>query len=154
MKRLYKVVLFFAVLHLVVIMISLLNIFPSTLYSDAEINTLRENVGTDPLSIFSYLFAPDTNIWGSNTISVSAIITAFAVGGTAIAVLTKSWTPAIITLLGLSFLPMLLRSRTFFDKMFTTWDSASLTYMAIIFGVVLILFVVFTILEVPSHGDI
>lgn len=155
MKAIYKLVLFFAILQVVAPMVTVMNIFPTTLYSDIELGSMDDpNSLPTAEELFSMLFAPDDTIFGLPTISLYVVMIAFTTLGTGIAIVTKSWVPVVITLLGWSVVPMINTSRTFFEKILYTWNAPSLIYLALIFGLGIIILLVITAIETATHGDV
>lgn len=153
MKGMYKVILFFAMFYMSVIVVNSLGVFPNTFYSDAEVADLRGQNG--PMGIISYLFAlPDIPGVSAlfSTFTFAMLTTLFLVIGAAIARATQSWTPVLVVIITSSFVPMLSKSWGFFRKLFTNWDVESMTYLALALGVGLFIIVVITIMETPSHG--
>ena len=152
MKALYKIILFFAFFQLVVIMINFLGVFPYTFYSDADFQGIIER-GNDPLAIMGYLFVPSDVLFDEFlTFSFAMLLGAFTIGGLLFAWATHSWTPVVVTLMVVTFIPMITKSTAFLNKIFISWDVSSLTYLAITLFLGVFLIAVFTILETPTHG--
>lgn len=150
MKKLYKILLFLAMFQLVIIMVGLLQVFPYTFYSDVEMQDLQD-IGTDPLAIMAYLFTPsDTSSFAQFTFA--ALLAVFTTVGIITAWATHSWTPVIITVIVVSFVPMVTNSFKFFNKLFTNWDVSAMVYLGICIMLGVFLITVFTILETPTHG--
>jgi len=151
MKLIYKAIIFFAVFHIVVLMINSLNVFPAeaTLYSDAD---TAEYDFDDPADLVAYIFPAI----GGKDITFSILVAGFttlgAFLGIGLSVVTHSLAPIAIYLLGATMIPMMLNSWGFFNKLLYNWDSEQLVYLAIALGVGLIIISLITIIEMATHG--
>ena len=151
MKDFYKIVLFLAMFQMAALMIAGIDVFPegTTLYSDlSDLQTYADS----PVDMLSYIFLPDTlgpyRLPGG-AFTLTAII-GFIIGGGALAsIATHSYAPAILAILGVSFVPMVTKSLTFFRRLFQ-FDGVAVVYTAIALGVLLLF--VYMILETPNHG--
>lgn len=152
MKAIYKIILFFAIFQLVVVLVNIIDVFPTTLYTDSETEDLRGAKG--PLGVLNYLFSvPEIpGLGGYTTFTFGMIAFLFLVVGAAIARATHSWTPVIVVMICTTFVPMLTNSYNFFNKMFTNWNNLTLVYLGLIFGVGIVIIVLITIAETPTHG--
>ena len=151
MKNMYKIILFLAIFQITVVMVESLEVFPNSFFKENEIETL-DIKDTDDMpqaaeTIFSNMFIPSQSFFGKMRYGVAILV------GTAISFLTKQ-NPAVIVVavLGYSFFNMITNSFGFFSNLFRTWDSPSLIYLGICFGVGLVIIVVITILEQLTHG--
>lgn len=156
MKLLYKIILFFAFFQMMVLIINSLGVFPHTLYDDMETSKYDFD---SPEEIFGYLFLPNGEVLGisydePSGWTVAAIVLIFVGIGSAFAWATHSWTPVIITLLGISFFPMLINSLGFFNKILFERQVVALEYMALLIGLGIVLIIIFSIIETPTHGDV
>ena len=102
--------------------------------------------------VFSNLFAPADNVWGFNSMQIGALMVIIMGGGTIIALLSKTYVIIPMMVLGFSFFNMITKSYGFFNKLFTNWNSTELVYLSLCFGVGLVIIVIITIIEMPSHG--
>ena len=155
MKDFYKMIIFLAMFQMTTLVIAGINVFPegTTLYSDLDLNTLS-SYASDPISILSYLFLPSGGV-GTFTLTdftLSALIILIVLGGSAVAIATHSYVPAVLAILGISFIPMVMRSLSFFERLFTQWDSVAITYLFIMIGLGVLMMFVFMIIETPTHG--
>jgi len=153
MKALYKIIIFFAVFQLTVIIVNLLGIFPYTLYSDIETQELQGI--RNPIDYLPYFFSlPDFAGLGSffTNFTFAMLVFIFAGIGAVYARATHNWSPVIVIIIASSFVPMITRSSKFFNKLFYTWDVPALTYLAVTLGVAIILIAIITIVETPTHG--
>jgi len=158
MKSMYKILLFVGFFQLVVIMINVLNVFPYTLYGDVQTNELASM--NSPLDVLAYFFEPpelpsllgiELGRVGTN-FTFGLMVTLFVVMGALISARTHSWTPIVVILISTSFVPMILKSITFFNEIIYNWDVNALAYLGLILGFGIIMMIVFTIMETPTHG--
>jgi len=161
MKSIYKVMMFFLIFYMTVVIIDVSEVFPndSTFYSDADIQSLKD--ADSPTDAFVWIFTPNSfsyEIGGTtyNEVTIWLVLAVFGLVGTAAALFTKSFLPAVFTLYGLIFIPMFTKSYGFFNKLFQigrTDDSLStLVYLAITFGLALMGLILITMMEMPAHG--
>lgn len=158
MKTLYKIVMFFLIFPFVVLAINSLGVFDNTFYSDAEFSELQSQ--DNAVSAFGYLFTPeggyeiDLGFYKTtvNELDIGIIVSIFVVGGAAIGVFTHSWTPVVVLMIGVFMWSLIGKSQSFFNKLFFSWDVQALTYIGIMFGVVIVAFVFITIVEAPAQG--
>jgi len=155
MKTAYIAIIFLVVFQMSILLVNAMDIFPTdgTFYSDIEQQELR-NAGNDPLKIFEKLFIPaDVNIAGfSLGAGIWAVVFLIATVGTGAAIFTHSFVPAVLAVQAILFIPLVTRSMTFFNKLFRTWDHASLTYLSLIMIVGFLVIIFITIIETPTHG--
>lgn len=157
MKLLYKIMLVFIMFELTIVFVNLFNVFPYTLYSDADTNAITKF--TDPLDIFGYFFSIPALTIGNitltsaqTTFTFALFIILFGIAGAGIAKLSGNWTPIVAVVIASMFVPMLMKSRTLFGKLFIEWDNAALVYMLIILFVGIAYIAMITIVETPTHG--
>ena len=153
MKSIYKIILFVAMFQLVVVMVNVLSVFPYTFYSDVETQELQEL--SSPTDVIIYFFdMPDIPGLSSveSDFTFGMFVTIFLVVGAVIARATQSWTPIIVVILATSFVPMLTKSLKFFNKIIYNWDVSALMYLGLILGFGILMMVIFTIVETPTHG--
>lgn len=153
MKKLYKIVLFFAIIHLTALIVAVMGIFPpgSTLYSDIELEDLE---GKNPSEVLAYLFLP-TEEGPLQSLTFKALYALFVTGTIALGIISRgSGSVASLSLVVviLTFVPMLLKSTEFINKLFTNWNVTSLTYLGLTLIVGILFIVVITIVEMPTHG--
>lgn len=161
MKGLYKIIIFFATFQIMTLIVSLIGVFPYSFYSDIDVEEMatKEN----PADMLSYLFVPGTgytiNVFGRDigisldSVSISAIISIVVIAGALASVVTRSFIPVVVALFGILFVPMITRSRDFFNHLFTHWNSPALFYLGICLGVGILILVIIHIIETPTHGD-
>jgi len=159
MKTLYKIVLFFAIFQVVVLMVNSLGVFPNTLYSDVDTTDLFNDDGSiTAQGIVAFLFPQITTSEGSEDFTFSLVAAGFTSIGMIIAIgisaATRSLAPIVIGFISLSIVPMVLTSWSFFRKMFYNWDTSAMVYLSIAIGVGILILAVITILETPTHGDV
>ena len=150
MKLLYKLIFFFMILHMTILMINSLGVFPNTLYSDAE---TREYDFSDPNDILLYLFpAMD----GTDNIMFSILTGGFVTLASLVALLvslkTGNFGVVIVTLIGASFVPMILSSLNLFKKILYVGDSQAMIYLAACFSICIVFLIVIYMLETVTHG--
>jgi hypothetical protein len=151
MKALYKMILFFAIFQVTVLMVNSMNIFPSesTFYNDMD--TDEYDLSTAE-GIVKFLF-PAIN---GEDLTVSLLVGGFTtlgvLFGLAVSIATKSLAPLVISILGASMIPMVMNSWKIFNKIFYEFDSAALQYLGLCLGVGIIVIAIITILEMPTHG--
>lgn len=150
MKLLYKVIFFFIILHVTILMINSLNIFPNALYSDED---TREFDFSNPNDILLFLFpAMD----GEDNILFSILTGSFLGLAGILAIIasvkTGNFGIIIVVLIGSSFVPMILNSMDLFKKIVYVGDSEALVYLAACFSICVIFLVVITMLETITHG--
>lgn len=152
MKPLYVIVLFFIVFQMSVLMVASLNIFDNTLYSDFDMEELDEH--DTPQGMLTYLFLPEGTAasWIGGDFTIPALVAIFLGVGTAFSVITQSFTPISIVIVGLVFTPMITKSLGFFNQLFSIGGSQALLYMGVLVGVSVLVIVVITIIEMPTQG--
>jgi len=152
MKTLYKILLFFAIFQMMAIVTAALNIFPkgSTLYSDIDLETLASK--DNPVDVLSYMFVPNSNAY-FNKFTIGAIVVSIVTVGGAVAFFTGTFTPVVITIIGLALIPMLVRSQSFFSRLFSIGNSQALIYLGLCLGVGFIIIAAITLIELPAQGD-
>ena len=157
MKKIYKIMFMLAFLQGVIIMVNALGVFPETFYSDSEIQGIQD-VNDLPTAEewFILMFAPDVVIFNEPIVDVMAIIAVFLTAGTLVGIAMRgSFLPVVIAFQGYLVFTMLTNSKSFFDKLLTNWGTPSLMYLALLFGLGIIMLFVVTLLETASHsGDI
>lgn len=166
MKIFYKMVIFFAMFQMAALVIAGASVFPpgTTLYSDFDLETLEENANNH-MDIIGYIFLPNnTKIgtfdvggfsFGGSTLdnfTLMGLITLIIIAGSAISIATHSYVPAVLAILGISFVPMISNSLTFFNKLFTQWDTSVMVYMGVMIGLGVMMLFVVMITETPTHG--
>ncbi|MBE3095351.1 MAG: hypothetical protein IMZ52_10005 [Actinobacteria bacterium] len=154
MKTLYNILLFFAIFQMTAITVGVLGIFPagSTLYSDIDYNELAGY--TSPADILAYFFIPTGVILNlGTTFSIVALVSAIGIGGGLVSIVTKDVTPVLIAIVGLCLIPMLVKSQSFFSKLFSIGNSQALIYLGLTLGVGFIIIAAITLIELPAHGD-
>ena len=157
MKNLYKIVLFLAIFQITVVMVESLDVFPNTFFATSDVDELDIEQADDmpeaAETIFSNMFLPSQSFFGTARYGVAALVGVFLTVGTAVSFLTKQ-NPAVIVVavLGYSFFNMISNGFDFFSNLFMNWDSPSLIYLGIAFGVGLVIIVIITILESLTHG--
>lgn len=150
MKALYKVIIFFSIFHITVLMINSFGLFPGeTLYSDATMSPYDID---SPAGFVAYIF-PAIN---GEDVVFSLIVAGFtSLGvllGLGVSIATHSLAPITISIIGATMIPMMLTSWNFFSKLLYHWDSDQLGYLALALGVGLIVIAMITILEMATHG--
>jgi len=165
MKTLYYVILYLAMFQMAALVISGLGVFPtdSSLFSDFDMQEFSDI--EDPEDMLSYIFFPNGLSFGGinvgdyqiatismTTVTIIGIITVFVGVGAAFARLTQSYAPVVLAVIGILFYPMITHSFGFFRKMFTHWDVASMSYLAVSIGLGILILFVFLIVETPTHG--
>lgn len=159
MKLMYKIILFFVIFYIVVIMINLLNIFPqeAQFYSDSnELKQLKESDGSprDAATILGLLFVPSVNAYGLDGIAVS-VITGFIIGGAIVSgiIIDNAAIPSII-IVGFLFFNMISTSYSFFQNLFegNSWTTNSLQFLAICIMIAAIMVTLFTLVEMQTQG--
>lgn len=158
MKLLYKIMLVFIMFELTIVLVNLFNVFPYTLYSDEDIGAISSL--SDPLEVFGYFFSIPALTIGSvtltsaqTTFTFGLFMAIFGIAGAGIARISGNWTPIIAVVIATMFVPMLMKSRTLFGKLFVEWDNAALAYMVIILFVGIAYIAMITIVETPTHGQ-
>jgi len=164
MKTIYKLMIFLAIFQLMPLVLNSLNIFPYTFYGADEVGSTvgdayivnQDSYYMDAQSIFGTLFLPDANpyISGAANTLFSAILIALLGVGTAISIFTKNFVIIPLAFQGYMVAVMLSRSMSFFGKMFYSWDSKAVGYIALIIGVCIIILIVITWMETVTHGDV
>lgn len=157
MKKIYKIMIFLVLFQFSVVIVNALEVFPSenTFYSDAETRSIRElDSPTDALSYFFELPGIPGLSALQTTFTFGMLVILFLSIGAAIARATHSWSPVIVVIIATSFVPMLMKSLGFFNKMLYNWNNQALMYLGLTLGVGIIILVVITILETPTHGDV
>ena len=153
MKLLYKIIILAVSFHFMVLIVNSLGAFPITLYSDADVEDIAGI--SSPADALGYFFSLPENLpipEEITTFTIGFVVICFITIGAAIAIFTHSWAPVVITIIGTSFIPMLIKSWSFFQKVFTNWDTPSLMYLGILIGFLVLLIGLFTIMETPTHG--
>lgn len=153
MKALYKIILFFTVFQFAIVIINVLGVFPYTLYSDVEMSNVSSI--DSPEDFIRFIFPlPDVPLLSAfeTYFTFGMLVTIFLGVGAAVSKATHSWTPIVVTIIATSFVPMILNSYNFFEKLFVNWDSQALMYTGLLLGICIILIALFTIVETPTHG--
>lgn len=162
MKSFYKLVIFLGVFQFAVIIINLTGVFPAgaVLYSDIDTEVIRN--ASSPTAVIIELFdigeipliSPAMRLTGiSSELTFPVLVMLFITFGAIIAKATHSLTPMVIAIIGVSFVPMVTNSLTFFNRLFLNWDSMSMLYLTIALGFGILMVAIVTILETPTHGD-
>lgn len=150
MKLLYKLIFFFMILHVTILMINSLGVFPKTLYSDAETKLYDFS---DPNDILLYLFPA---VDGTDNILFSILAGGFLGLAGILAMIaslkTGNFGIVIVTLIGASFVPMILKSMDLLNKILYIGDSEAMIYLAACFSIGVIFLIVITMLETITHG--
>jgi len=150
MKLLYKLIFFFMILHITILMINSLGVFPNTLYSDEE---TREYDFNDPNDILLYLFpAMDGTDNILFSILTGGFVTLASLAALLVSLKTGNFGVVIVTLIGASFVPMILSSLNLFKKILYVGDSQAMIYLAACFSICIIFLIVITMLETITHG--
>lgn len=160
MKTLYKLIYWFIIFQMVILLINFLNVFPPeyTFYSDLEMDALRENVTDgDILGIISWMFVPPTEYLPANLASyeftIPLIVLMFVGVGTAFAWVTQSFVPVVVIIIGVSFYSMFIKSISFFKTILQGADNQALWALGMILMIGVILALIFTLVETPTHGE-
>ena len=157
MKTIYKIMFMLAFLQGVILMVNALGVFPNTFYSDSEIQGIQD-VNDLPTAEewFIQMFRPSVPIMGKSITSVAAIAGVFLITGVGASIIMRgNLTPIVISFQGYMIFTMLTNSKSFFDKLLTNWGTPSLMYLALLFGLGIIMLFVVTLLETASHsGDV
>lgn len=157
MKKLYKIMLIFIMFELTIIFVNLLAVFPYTLYSEADVSDIS-NISDPAVLLGKFFTIPAITISNveiteeAATFTFYLFISSFFIVGAAIAKLSGDWTLIITTIIGMMFVPMILRSRNLFEKLFVTWETPALSFMVILIFVGLLYIALITIVETPTHG--
>lgn len=152
MKPLYVIILFFIVFQMAALIIGALDVFPYGLYSDFDASELAAH--DTPQGMLTYLFVPEGNNYGLilGDFTIPVLIAAFLGAGTLFSYVTQSFAPVSIVIVGTVLTPMLTKSISFFNQIFSKGDSVALTYLGLLLGICVLVIVVFTIIEMPTHG--
>ena len=165
LKKLYVIIIFIAIFQFMALTIRATAIFPedTQFYSDIDQNEL-EAAGSDTGKLFALMFVPkgsftilDLGFLGDITFSLDsvsaiAVIIVIIGLGSLVAVKTHSYVPAVLAIFGVLFVPMIYKSTSFVMNLFRTWNQTSMTYLAVTIVVTLIIIMIVTILETPTHG--
>lgn len=156
MKVIYKIIIFFAMFQLSVLIVNTLNIFPldALLYSNLEVENLQSG---DVWTVYGELFTFDTGITipylGTfNEASVDALMTMFIVGGVVVSIFTRNPSLIAVAVIGYLYVPIIVNSFDFFRKIFLYPDVPSVTYLGVSMGVGILIIAVITIIEMTTHG--
>lgn len=159
MKNIYKVFIFFMMFQMMAVVIAALNVFPSgaVLYSDIDIDEIEARAN-DPVQIISYFITPTGGYTsfpsnpGGVLFSINVILLAAGIGGAVVGFITKNVGLAMMGIIAAMFVPMISKSMTFFQVIFSTWNVSSLSYLGVTIGVGLVTVLIITLLETPTHG--
>jgi len=153
MKLIYKMLLFFVIFQMSVLIIAATGIFPEDgrFYSDIQSDKWIDKT---PEGILAEIYVPSGQIAGISIseFGVVAVLLALVTAGVALGFLTRS--PVIPSILGvgLAIWPMINSSRGFFNSLFNNWDNNSMIYLGITFGIAIIIVVIVTLIEQPAQG--
>jgi len=154
LKLIYKIMLFFIMFQMIVLMVNAMGVFPqeSRLYSDLETDDFQEK---SPEEALTYIFVPSGRIgpFQVNSFHVMAILTIVVLGSAGLGIVTHTG-PIIpsIAMIGLVVWPMVNTSRGFINTIVYNWDVNSMMYLGLALGVGIVAIVVITIIEQPAHG--
>lgn len=158
MKPFYAIIMYLIIFQMVLLIVGSLGIFPNTFYSDFDTETFRSYAST-PQGMISYLFVPDSALQtmintagGGSLWLVPALVSLFLFIGSLISILTKSFVPISIAIVGLLFVPMVTKSYKFLNQLFSYGDSQALIYMGVLFGILILVIAIITIVEMPTQG--
>ena len=158
MKSLYVIVIYLIIFQITILIVGATGIFPNGFYSDFDTNELKNHAAT-PQGLISYLFVPSgtLNDWinrfgGGAEFIIPALVGVFITIGSVISFFTQSFAPISIAIVGLLFVPMITKSYGFFNKLFTYGDSQAMLYLGLLFGVLIFVIAIITIIEMPTHG--
>lgn len=155
MKTIYIIIIFLAIFQMTVILVNATDIFPKdgTLYGDLDYNKLTSQ-DKDAFKIFETLFTPsDRTIAGiSLGKGIWQVVLIIGTIGTGIALFTRQYTVAVLAVIALMFIPLVSNSLGFFNTLIHTWNHESISYLAVIFAVSMLIIIFITILETPTHG--
>ena len=153
MKLLYKMIFFFLILHVTILMVNSMNLFKGNeLYSDVDTKNFDL---TDPNDIVLFLFPA---VDGNDNIVFSILVGGFmGLGGIlslVVSLKTGNFGVVVVTLIGASFVPMILNSMKLFKQILLASGSQSqaVIYLAACFSVAVIFLIVITMLETLTHG--
>ena len=150
MKLIYKVLIFFTVFYVTILMVNAMEIFPNTFYSDQETGITSNNPG----GVITSIFVPALNNWGLSS-ATAAALTAFIVGGAiGTGILVQSPVLPSVIIMGYLFFNMMTRSYDFFDKLFTNWggQGTSIFYLGLCIGAGLFVVGLISIIEMVAQG--
>ena len=158
MKPLYVIILYLIIFQVTILVVGATNIFPNTFYSDFETDELKTHMNSVE-GMISYLFVPSGTLnWMINQVGASsffiipALVATFLFIGSALSVLTQSMAPISITVVGLLFVPMITKSYKFFNQLFIYGNSEALMYLGVLFGILILVIAIITIIEMPTQG--
>lgn len=153
MKTFYVIMLFFISFQMCILVVGSLGIFPYGFYSDMDPAELASH--DSPQSMLTYLFAPPGGLpswFNLGNFTIPALIAIFLGIGTITSILLKSYLPITIIVVGLFFVPMVTKSYGFFNQLFYYGNSQALIYLGLLFGIVVLIIAVITIVELPAQG--
>lgn len=161
MKKIYQLVFILAFFQGVILMVNATGVFPNTFYSDSEVDSIAD-VNDLPTAEewFIDMFAPDLVIFEGNPIfehriaSVLSIVAVFlSIGVVGSIAMHGNFVPIVLAFQGYMIFTMVVNSQSFFMKLITNWDTATLTYLGLLLGLGIIILFIVTFLEQASHGD-
>lgn len=152
MKLLYKIVIFFTVFYMMVLVVNSMNIFPEQFFSSDENAQLSNLQNKGIMGVIDVLFVPAENRYISEAGAIAIAVCILAVG--AIASLAPSGSPIYgpVIIVAYLFANMLLKSYQFFEKLFRNWDVASMTYLGVAIGAALMVLAMITVIEMVAQG--
>ena len=154
MKNIYKIILFFAIFEVTVLMINAMDIFPNELYSDSDTELEKLESSEGPWEIVRTLFVPSSNSYISN-IGIAGIVGLFVIGGGVAAYFSHgNMSGLVIVFFCYVFFTMITNSIGFFDKIFRHYNEAgsAMVYLGVCLGVAIFIIFIITIVETPTHG--
>ena len=155
MKLMYKIIIFFLVFYMMILVVNSLNVFPEdgVFYSDDAESELSSLKGKRFESVTMYLFTPKI-AYGLTEGSVTALVI-FIVGFAALTgILTHNAVMPAVVIVGYCFFVMLTRSYSFFEKIFygASYTNDSMQYLAICIGAGLVVIAMITVVEMVAQG--
>jgi len=110
-----------------------------------------------PGDIISFLFPVVTSRGETYDFTWSIVAAGFTSAtffiGATMSIVMRSFAPVVIALLTAAFIPMVMNSWDFFNKLFYNWDSQAMTYLSICIGIGILILAIVAIVETPTHGD-
>ena len=155
MKSLYKIMIISMMFPIVVLTVNSMGIFPYTFYSDTEIQNVYSITPTSTAEgIFSIMLVPNIDFLGvtDQAITISLVVGVFTIAGAAVAIVTHSFAPVIISFMGYCFFVMMTKSMGFVQKIFNNFGGTEMIYLGLLIGIGIVIIVIITIVETPAHG--
>ena len=155
MKLMYKIMIFFVIFYMMILVVNSLSIFPhdAIFYSDLTEDELKDIKNLEYEAVVTTLFVPQ-EAYGLSDAAVTSLVI-FIVGlGALTAILTHNPIMPAVVIVGYCFFVMLTNSYDFLQKIFynPSWSSTSLQYLAVCIGAGLVVIAMITVVEMTAHG--